>query len=62
MAATDQGDGNKICCDGTGSGFTLTGLNLGVPYTVTVFEYNGTGSAVNYLTSGNPLTGSQMTQ
>ena len=60
-SATDQGSGNKICYDGSGSSFTLTGLSAGTTYYVTVFEYNGTGTYVNYYTGGTPLTGSQMT-
>jgi hypothetical protein len=61
FGAMDQGGGNKICYDGTGSTVTLTGLNTGMTYTVTIFEYNGTGTSVNYLTSGQLLTGHQLT-
>ncbi len=59
--ATDKGSGNRICYDGTGNSFTLTGLNAGTTYAVTVFEYNGTGTYVNYFVTGTPLSGSQMT-
>ena len=59
--ATDQGGGNKICYAGSGSSFSLTGLSGHTTYHVTVFEYNGTGSSANYLTTGTPATGSQVT-
>ncbi len=59
--ATDQGGGNKIVHDGTGSSFTLTSLTPGTEYFVTVFEYNGTGVYVNFYTNGTPLAGSQAT-
>ena len=60
--AADQGGGNKICYDGTGGGVTLAGLNPGTFYSVSVFEYNGTGLTVNYLTGGVILAGSHQTQ
>ncbi len=58
--AVDKGGGNKICFDGTGGSFTLLGLNSNQSYAFAVYEYNGTGTAVNYLTSG-PLNGVQTT-
>ena len=60
-AATDQGSGNKICYDGSGATFGLSGLSAGTTYYVTVFEYNGSGGTVNYYTGGTPLAGSQAT-
>ena len=60
-SATDQGSGNKICYDGTGSGFTLSGLNPNTTYHLTVFEYNGTTTHVKYYTGGTPLAGSRLT-
>ena len=60
-AATDQADGNKICYDGSGATFDLSGLSAGTTYYVTVFEYNGSGSTANYYTGGTPLAGSQAT-
>jgi autotransporter-associated beta strand protein len=60
-AATDQGSGNKICYDGTGASFTLTGLNPGTLYYVKIFEYNGSGIYVDYYTGGTPLAGSAST-
>ena len=53
--ATDQGGGNKVVYDGTGSGsgvVTVTGLTQGTAYYFTVYEYNeGTGTSQNYLLS-----------
>ena len=60
-AATDQADGNKICYDGSGATFDLSGLSAGTTYYVTIFEYNGSGGTVNYYTGGTPLAGSQAT-
>ncbi len=60
-SATDQASGNKICYNGSGSSFTLTGLDPGTLYAVTVFEYNGTGTYVDYYTGGIPLAGSEST-
>ncbi len=60
-SSTDQGGGNRIVYDGTGTGFTATGLDTGTTYFFTVFEYNGTGIYVNYYTTGTPLAGSQTT-
>lgn len=59
--AADQGNGSKVCYDGTGTNFTLAGLSAGTPYVVEIFEYNGQGVTANYLTSGSPATGSQTT-
>gem|GEM_PF-3299022 len=54
-AATNQGSGNVVVYDGTGSGnnvVTVTGLNQATQYYFTVYEYNvGTGTSQNYLTS-----------
>ncbi len=60
-AATDQGSGNKMGYNGSGASFTLTGLAPTTTYYVKVFEYNGAAAAVNYLTNGTPLAGSQIT-
>ena len=61
MAAMDLGSGNKICYDGSDHTFRLTGLGTNLTYSFKIFEYNGTGSSVNYLTSGAPATGNQST-
>lgn len=53
--ATDQGSGNRVVYDGTGSGYStvsVTGLSSVTTYYFQVFEYNaGTGNSQNYLTS-----------
>jgi hypothetical protein len=63
-AATDQGTGNKIVYDGTGSGssvVTVTGLSAFTTYHFAVFEYNaGTGTSQNYYTASF-VTGNQTT-
>ncbi|NCD23361.1 MAG: hypothetical protein EOL90_10545 [Spartobacteria bacterium] len=58
--ATDQGNGNKICYDGTGTGFLLQILQPSTTYYFKVYEYNGTGTGVNYLTT-DVLYGYQLT-
>ena len=55
--------GGKVVYAGTGGSFTLTGLSASTTYYLEVYEYNGGGSAINYLNSaatGNP--NSQATQ
>jgi pectate lyase len=60
-AATDEGDGNKVVYNDTGSSVTVTGLAVGSLYFFAVYEYNiGTGNSQNYLTS-SPGIGSQST-
>jgi hypothetical protein len=62
--ATDQGSGNKVVYDGTGSGssvVTVSGLSGLTTYHFAVYEYNmGTGTSQNYLTSSF-ATGNQQT-
>jgi autotransporter-associated beta strand protein len=61
-SAGDQDlDENRICYDGSGSGFTLSGLLPETTYHVTIFEYNGSGTEVNYYTGGTPLSGNETT-
>ena len=60
-SATDQGSHSRIVYDGTGTGFTLTGLNPNTEYRLTVYEYKGSGSCANYLTSGTPESDTQAT-
>jgi hypothetical protein len=60
-SATDQGSGNKICYDGTGTSFALSGLSASTTYYVTIFEYNGTTTYVKYYTAGTEASGSQAT-
>ncbi|KAK6026783.1 Tat pathway signal sequence domain protein [Ostertagia ostertagi] len=62
--ATDQGTGNRIVYEGTGSGngvVTVSGLTPATTYYFTVYEYNrGTGNSYNYLATpvatGNTAT------
>ncbi len=62
--AANQGSGNVVVYDGTGSGnnvVTVTGLNQATQYYFTVYEYNvGTGASQNYLLSPG-VTGSAST-
>ena len=60
--ATDKGNGDKVCFNGAGSSFNLTGLQAGTTYYVKIYEYNGSGSYVNYLAGGTPLAGNQTTK
>ena len=60
-SASDQGNGNKIIYDGTGTSVNVTGLSSNVIYYVAVYEYNvASGNSQNYLTS-SVGTGSQTT-
>lgn len=54
------GSGNYIVYKGTGTSFTITNLKQDVPYHFAVFEYNGTGTGINYLTT-NYINGKQST-
>ncbi len=48
-SATDQGSGNKVVYDGTGSTVTVTGLVNGTTYHFAVYDYNlGTNNSENY--------------
>ncbi len=60
-SATDQGSGNKVVYDGSGTSVTMTGLQSNTTYYIAVYEYNvGSGNSQNYLTT-SPGTGSQTT-
>jgi hypothetical protein len=51
--------GGKVVYAGSGSSFTLTGLDASTTYYLQVYEYNGTGANANFLTtsaSGNPAS------
>ncbi|MDR3679549.1 MAG: T9SS type A sorting domain-containing protein [Flavipsychrobacter sp.] len=58
--ATDQGSGNKVVYDGTGSGnnvVTVTGLTPQTLYSFAVFEYNkGTGATSQAYLPVSPVT------
>ena len=59
--AADQGSGNKVVYDGSGSTVNVTGLTGSTTYYFSVFEYNvGTNNSQNYFTS-SPGTGLQTT-
>ena len=50
--ATDQGGGNKIVYSGASvASVVVTGLSLNTLYSVSVYEFNGTSTTTNYLTS-----------
>lgn len=57
---TALGDG-FVVYNGVGNSFTLTGLAPSTTYHLKIFEFNGSSSTANYLTSGTPGSGSQMT-
>ncbi len=48
---SNLGGAQYVVFDGTGSSFTLSGLDASTTYYIAVFEYNGTGGNENYLTS-----------
>ncbi len=50
-SGTDLGNGNYVVYDGTGNDLILTGLTAGTTYHFKIFEYNGTSSTTNYLTT-----------
>ncbi len=52
---TQLGTGNYVVYDGTGTSVTVTGLNLLTQYYFRIFEYNGSGSTINYLTTGTTV-------
>ena len=59
--AVDQGNGNKVIYNGSGSEVTATGLTGNTTYHFAVYEYNvGTNNSQNYFTS-LPGTGNQTT-
>jgi pectate lyase len=59
--ATDQGTGNKVVYDGTGTTVTVTGLIQNTQYAFAVYEYNvGSGNSQNYNTV-SPGAGIQST-
>jgi endonuclease G len=54
------GSGNFVVFAGTGNNVNVTNLQPSTTYYFSVFEYNGAGTSINYLTM-NPGTGSQTT-
>ncbi|MEI6508790.1 MAG: YCF48-related protein [Bacteroidota bacterium] len=51
------GTGNYVVYNGTGSSCTVSGLNYLTAYYFRVYEYNGTGTNTNYLTSSFATNG-----
>lgn len=51
---SNLGDGNYVVYNSNGTNVVVTGLNGGVHYYFAVFEFNGTGFGINYLTSVYP--------
>jgi pectate lyase len=60
-SAADQGNGNKVVYDGTGTSVTMTGLSSNVTYYVAVYEYNTAGSGAQNFLTASAGTGSQTT-
>ncbi|WP_188363228.1 hypothetical protein, partial [Flavobacterium orientale] len=60
MQATEIAPGEKIIYDGNASSVEVSGLEIGTTYYVRLFEYNGTESLTNYLTTSS-LSGSGST-
>ncbi len=50
-SGSNLGSGNYVVYDGTGNDLILTGLTPGTIYYFKIFEYNGTSSTTNYLTT-----------
>jgi len=59
-SGTQVGTGNFVVYGGSGNSVTVTGLSSSTTYHFAVYEYNGSGSTANYLTT-SPATGSQAT-
>jgi hypothetical protein len=59
-SGTAIGDG-YVAYNGTGSSFTLSGLSASTAYYLKIYEYNGTNTSINYLTSGTPAEANQST-
>lgn len=50
-SSTYGGSGEQAIYDGTGTSVAVTGLDAGTTYYVKVFEYNGSGTGIKYLTA-----------
>lgn len=59
-SGAELGTGNYVVYNSNGNSVAVAGLSAGTTYHVAVYEYNGSGTAVNYLTT-SPLTGSRST-
>ncbi|HEV7779768.1 MAG TPA: T9SS type A sorting domain-containing protein [Chitinophagaceae bacterium] len=58
--AAQISSGQRVVYDNPGSSFILSGLLPGTVYYFRVYEYNGTGAGITYLTT-SPATGNQST-
>jgi len=57
-AGIDLGGGQKCVYNGSGTSVPITGLATNTSYSIRVYEYNGTLTQINYLTTtatGNPV-------
>lgn len=59
-SGTNLGGGNYVVYNGTGNAVNVTGLSPGVAYHFSVFEFNGAGAVISYLTN-NPAIASRTT-
>lgn len=57
-SGTQIGTGNYVVFNGTGNIVSVSGLTANTTYNVAVYEFNGSSSSINYLTT-SPLTGSR---
>ncbi|MBD3582699.1 hypothetical protein [Flavobacterium selenitireducens] len=57
---SEIGTGNFVVYSGSGSSVTVTSLSPATSYHVSVFEFNGSGTTENYLTT-TPATGNRTT-
>ncbi len=57
-SGTQIGTGNYVVFNGTANSVNVTGLSANTTYHVAVYEFNGSSSSINYLTT-SPLTGSR---
>ena len=58
-SGSQLGTGNYVIYNSTGNSVAVTGLTKGTKYYVSVYSYNGSGGAENYLTSSSAM-GSQL--
>jgi hypothetical protein len=56
-SAADQGSGDRIVYDGSGSTVTVSGLTAATSYAIAIYEYNGSGATADYLSTPATATG-----
>ena len=59
-SGTQIGTGNYVVYSGTAQSVGVTGLSANTTYYIAIYEFNGSGTTTNYLTS-SPATGNQIT-